>query len=95
MRSRHRRGNVALIVFLLCATVCAQSAALAGEHTPHHATDHCCLLCHIGVLPFLQAHVQVSIAPAAPVEWLAGTPDLGRMRDALLVSRSTRAPPTA
>src|SRR5450755_2810758 len=34
-----------------------QSLALASQEESHHATDHCCLLCHAGPLPFLQTTV--------------------------------------
>lgn len=87
--------RTALIVVLLCATVFAQFAALTDSHTPHYANDHCCLLCHIGVLPFLQSDSALSAAPAAPVEWLQRAPECVPFHDAFLVSRSSRAPPAA
>jgi hypothetical protein len=82
-----------LIVLLLCATVYAEFAALSDSHAPHFPNDHCCLLCHIGVLPFLQPDSDFSAAQAAPIEWLASDPDCVQFHDAFLVSRSSRAPP--
>jgi hypothetical protein len=73
--------------------VFAQFAALTDSHTPHFANDHCCLLCHIGVLPFLQPDSGVSDAPAARVQWLARDPECVLFHDAFLISRSSRAPP--
>jgi len=75
--------------------MCAQSAALASEHHAHHATDHCCLLCHIGVLPFLQVASEMPVAPDAAVGWLTWEPGSGLFHDGLLVSKSSRAPPLA
>jgi hypothetical protein len=83
----------ALIVLALCAMAFAQFAALTDSHTPHVANDHCCLLCHIGVLPFLQPDSVLSAAPAAPIEWLPWSPDSVVFHDAYLGSRSSRAPP--
>ncbi len=80
-------------MLLLCATVYAQLAALADSHKPHLQNDRCCLLCHSGVLPFLQADSDISTAPTATVEWLPRNPDRLLFHDAFLVSRSSRAPP--
>ncbi len=85
--------RTALIVLLLCATASAQFAALSDTHTPHFANDHCCLLCHIGVLPFLQPDTGATAAPGEPGEWLPFSPGTVFCQDAQLVSRSTRAPP--
>jgi hypothetical protein len=91
---RAKRRTV-LIVLLLCAVSLAQFAALQDNHTLHFANDHCCLLCHVGVLPFLQPDTGISAAPAAPVEWLAFSPGSVFCQDALLVHRDSRAPPFA
>jgi hypothetical protein len=91
--SGRTHGKTVLIVLLLCATAFAQFAALTDSHTLHFTNDHCCLLCHIGVLPFLQPDAAMSAAPVVPVEWLPWNSDRVLFRDTLLVSRSTRAPP--
>ena len=84
--------RTALIVLLLCATAYAQFAALTDSH-PHVSNDHCCLLCHVGVLPFLQPDIAISAVPAEAVEWLPADPEIVPFDDTLLVCRSTRAPP--
>jgi hypothetical protein len=50
----HRHRKALLIVLLLCVTGVAQFAALVSERETHHASDHCCLLCHAGPLQFLE-----------------------------------------
>jgi len=86
--------RVAIFALVLCAMIFAQFAALTDSHTPHFANDHCCLLCHIGVLPFLQPDSAVSAAPATRVQWLARDFECVPFHDAFLISRSSRAPPT-
>ncbi len=81
------------IVFLLCATAYAQGAAFESASEHHNAQQHCCLLCHIGPLPFLQANVSVTVAPAEPVGWLVWSPQTESVHDVLLIATSSRAPP--
>jgi hypothetical protein len=83
------------VLFLLCATIFAQSGALSGEHQQHHSTDHCCLLCHVGPIPFLQTSTTATVAPVFGVEWIAAIPDFEFNHDCLLTTSSSRAPPTA
>jgi hypothetical protein len=89
--SHNRRSLV--VVFLLCFMVFAQSAALLSAIEPHHATGHCCLLCHVGSLHFLETAAPASIAPILVVERLLHDPDLQTSHDVLLNSNSSRAPP--
>ena len=82
-----------LIVLLLCVTGIAQLAALVGEPESHHSSDHCCLLCHMGPLHFLEASPAAGQAPVFAVVWLATS---ARVATALNVQRCAspaRAPP--
>jgi hypothetical protein len=84
-----------LVVAFLCAVVCAQTAALAFEHQHLQSSEHCCGLCHLGPLPFLQAAPVVQIAPVVAVGWFGGSSDSGQAPDTLIASTSCRAPPAA
>ena len=90
---RHWGVRCAGVVLLLCALLCAQVVAFATESVPHHAADHCCLLCHIGVQPFLQSDSQVSTAPVAPVQLLVREADCDINHDPVFITSSSRAPP--
>lgn len=81
------------MLLLLCLTVFAQSASLASQHEQHHSPDHCCLLCHVGPMPFLQTSVSVAIAPAVHVEWLALNSEFESVHDVLLATSYSRGPP--
>ncbi|MGA2268054.1 MAG: hypothetical protein ABSH44_06240 [Bryobacteraceae bacterium] len=85
--------RVALVLFLLAATVCAQTHALAFEHQ-HHSSEHCCLLCHIGPLPLLPSSVSAAVvAPVLSTVWVASSDSVETPREALLSAASCRAPP--
>ena len=78
-------------MLFLCAVVCAQAASLAFEHP--HASGHCCQLCHLGPLPFLQPVAVAEIAPVMATAWFGGIPDSGAAHQILLAAASSRAPP--
>ena len=71
MRNLYSNRRLLIVLLLLCATVLAQSTALAAQNESHHSPDHCCLLCHVGPLPFLQTSVSASLAPVFQVVWMA------------------------
>jgi hypothetical protein len=71
----------------------AQSAALLAAIEPHHSTEHCCLLCHVGSLPFLETITEPPIAPIVVMERLIPDPDFEASHDVLLNANSSRAPP--
>jgi hypothetical protein len=70
----------------------AQSAALAAPEA-HHASGHCCPLCHLGSLPFLHITTTSSVNPVDHVERLILNPDFEASHDVQLTSNSSRAPP--
>jgi hypothetical protein len=91
-RSLHR--NRRLFIFLLLAVMLfAQSAALISENRPHHATEHCCLLCHVS-LPFLQTSAPATVAPLTGLKWLASAPHVESFYDVFLATTSSRGPPS-
>jgi len=81
------------VALLLCATVAAQAEALAGMYGVHHATEHCCVVCHMGPLPFLRAPTTASIAPVLHVVWLEFNPHRLSSGEILPVASASRAPP--
>jgi hypothetical protein len=81
------------VVLLLCATVDAQTGALLAAREQHKPTQHCCVRCHAGPLPFLQTTATAAIAPVFHVAWLESNPHRESARDVFAVARSSRAPP--
>lgn len=84
-----------LVLLLLCVTIAAQSSALDPRHESHHAPGHCCLVCHLGSLPYLRTSVPAAVTPVFLVTWLAATPDFQPFHDVLLTASCSRAPPVA
>ena len=70
-REIHCDRRLLVVLLLLCVTVLAQSSALSAQSESHRSPDHCCLLCHVGPLPFLQTSVSAAWAPVFQVVWLA------------------------
>ena len=93
MRSLLHHRKALLIVLLLCVTGVAQFAALVGEPETHHATDHCCRLCHAGPLQFLEAAASVGQAPVFEVVWLAPAAEVAAAHDIQFAASPARAPP--
>jgi hypothetical protein len=73
----------------------AQSSPLSAQRESHHSPDHCCLLCHKGPLPFLQASLSAALAPVFQVVWLAPPARFEATSDVRLVPSTSRAPPAA
>jgi len=91
---REIRGRRALLVLaILCLMVWGQSAALSLEHSEHHSSEHCCLLCHAGPLPFLQTTLSIAVAPVVPLAWFAPPAEIQDTHDVLIATSSSRAPP--
>jgi hypothetical protein len=89
----NRKRTILCVLFLLSLMVYAQSAASFSAPEPHDATGHCCLLCHVGTLPFLQITTVLAMAPVLQVERLIPNPDFEASHDVLLNANSSRAPP--
>jgi hypothetical protein len=79
-----------LVLLLLCGTVAAQCHGLGDAH---QANQHCCLLCHFGPLPLMQAAAPAAPAPLISVAWLEPIPAFEPAGDVLLATGSSRAPP--
>jgi hypothetical protein len=95
MRYLYDHRKALLIVLLLCVTCVAQFAALGSERETHHASDHCCLRCHIGPLQFLGATASPAIAPVFEVVWLTPAAEVATAEDFGLPATPARAPPAA
>jgi hypothetical protein len=93
MRDVYHHRKALLIVLLLCVTGIAQYAALGSERESHHASDHCCLRCHIGPLQFLGATASPAIAPVFEVVWLTPAAEVATAQDFGLPATPARAPP--
>ena len=95
MHNLYSHRKALLIVLLLCVTGLAQFAALVGQPETHRSSDHCCLLCHVGPLPFLEASASAAVAPVFEVVWLTPAADFATTHDVLLPASPARAPPSA
>ena len=86
--------RLVLTLLVLWVTLSAQSAALdaAGVET-HNASQHCCVVCHIGPVPVLPAAITTVVAPVSAPLWLAGCDAHPVLHEVLLSSAATRAPP--
>jgi hypothetical protein len=93
-REIHCDRRLLVVLLLLCATLLAQSSALSAQSESHHSPDHCCLLCHVGPLPFLQTSVTAALTPVLQVVWLAPPAHFETTSDVRLVPSPSRAPPT-
>jgi hypothetical protein len=94
-RHWYRDRRLLIILALLCVTVWAQSSALASQTESHHSPDHCCLLCHVGPLPFLQTSVTAKAPPVFQMVWLACPPAPQSTLDPVVIPTPSRAPPSA
>jgi hypothetical protein len=93
MRLTLQHRKALFIVLLLCVTGAAQFAALVGEPEPHHSSEHCCLLCHMGPLQFLQAAPAAGPVPVFAVVWLTPAESVATAHDVQLSTSPARAPP--
>jgi hypothetical protein len=93
MREMHRDRKLLVVLFLVCVTALGQFSALSAQSESHLSGDHCCLLCHVGPLPFLQTNVSAALAPVFHVVWLAPPARLETTSDVRLVPSPSRAPP--
>jgi hypothetical protein len=83
----------AVLILLMCALVCAQSAPLASAHAHHNSSQHCCLLCHAGPLPFLQATASALMSPFISAVWLEPPPPISTPGDHAVSTHDSRGPP--
>jgi hypothetical protein len=78
---------------LLSLVVFTQASSLLSEQFHHHSSEHCCALCHIGPLPFLQPAQATCAAPGLSVERIEVSAHHDTPRDVRLPSGFSRAPP--
>jgi len=89
---RSGRARAIVVVLFLCAVICAQTASLAFEHR-EHSSEHCCRLCHLGPLPWVQTGPVAHIVPVFALAWFAPMPNDVTAHEPLLSAASSRAPP--
>jgi len=82
-----------LILLMLCATLSAQAASYAAEQETHHASDHCCRLCHLGPAPILPSAAVAMVAPVDAPVWLQPVETVRAPHTRLIASAGSRAPP--
>ncbi len=82
-----------VVVVLLCLVICGQASALALQHHKHGPTEHCCLLCHTGPLPWLQSALPIAAAPLQWAAWFSATYEFEGTYDTLISVSSSRGPP--
>jgi hypothetical protein len=85
--------KVLIVLFLVCAVVCAQGASFASGHSHRHSSQHCCSLCHAGPLPLIQPAAASVVAPVLSMAWLEWSSGLDAPRLVLLAAGYSRAPP--
>lgn len=88
----HNRKAFA-VLFLLGLMLFAQLAVLFAQPEAHQADGHCCVLCHLGSLPFLQVAAGPPASPMVVVERVIPNRAIESLRDVLLSLNSSRAPP--
>ena len=91
-RSGRISGNILLLLFL-CALVSVQTASFASEHSHADSSEHCCILCHAGPLPFVQTVASAVVPPHVIVAWCSGSIESDTPHEVLLAAGSSRAPP--
>ena len=84
----------ALVLVLLACFAGLQTAAAITAHSHDHPdTGHCCVMCHAGHLPALEAAIAPDATPAAVVEWRSWREQPALAGDQALVLNFSRAPP--
>lgn len=81
------------VLFLLCLMLYAQFAVMFGPPEAHRAAGHCCVLCHLGTLPFLHVATVPPASPMVVVARVIPNPGIEALRDVLVNVNSSRAPP--
>jgi hypothetical protein len=85
-------GRATLILLLMCAVVCAQTALLSSEHSHQHSAQHGCGLCHAAPMPLLPAMVSTGFVPVVVLAWISWACDLNTPHDVRLAASDSRAP---
>ena len=86
------RQRALLVLLLMCAVVGAQAASFVAAQTHEHS-QHCCGLCHVGSLPFVQSEVSSAFVPVLSVAWMEQSCAFDFTHDVLFVIGHSRAPP--
>jgi hypothetical protein len=82
-----------VLSLLLCLVVAAQASALASETAQHQA--HCCMLCHVGPLPFLHTPATFTVTPVLSAVCWEPAPETQSVPEVPLAPGCSRAPPAS
>jgi hypothetical protein len=82
-----------LLMVLLCLVVLTQSAEFTSANEIHGSQDHCCLLCHVGPLPFLNTTLLPSMTPVLAIIRLEFRQEFTALLEPALTAHSSRGPP--
>ncbi len=82
-----------LLWAVLCLLVLTQCAALTSANQQHGAQEHCCLLCHVGPLPFLHTGILPVAAPVLAMAWLEPDRQFQAAPDPQAAALASRGPP--
>ena len=77
-----------LILLFLTALVFAQAGSFASEHSHQNSSQHCCGLCHVGPLPFLNSGFASDFAPELSAAWIAGPLESGSPHEVWIAAGS-------
>ena len=87
------RRRLLFVIALLCVVAVGQAASLAAaQHSHADSPGHCCWLCHIGPLPFLQAP-PAACAPTFTAARLEPPREFDSVYEPHVAAGSSRAPP--
>jgi hypothetical protein len=89
------RLKTVLILIVLAAFACSQSAGAMVEHHHSHgkANSHCCASCHTGHLGVIQATAHVRLDAPNAVQGRLASDELCAPAETHLVHSESRAPP--
>jgi hypothetical protein len=82
-----------LLALLLLYALCGQGISLSPVHPHGQSSGHCCALCHVSPLPFLQPASSMALIPELPLAWVIRCAQPDEAHEVLFANNSTRAPP--
>ena len=82
-----------VLVLLVCFAALQTAAAITVHSHDHGTTGDCCVICHVGHLPALEAGIAPNAAPAPAIEWRSWREEPVLPGDQSPVLNFSRAPP--
>ena len=81
-----------LIVLVIIGTTLSQAESFSSHHSQEHAS-HCCGVCHIGHLSFLDSGDGFGFTPPSVLYWHDPAEHATRVTDSQAIRNLSRAPP--